>query len=120
MVKGVAAGTAALACARLAQELRRLRVRTGLSMAALAKETAYRKSSWERYLNGGQLAPRQAVESLCAMAGEPPERLECFEPATASKSGRKPRGEDAQRFAAGLSAPAVQSSRLLTRTQAIG
>ncbi|MET7729015.1 helix-turn-helix domain-containing protein [Streptomyces mirabilis] len=74
-MKGVAAGTAALACARLAQELRRLRVRTGLSMAALAKETAYSKSSWERYLNGRQLAPRQAVESLCAMAGEPPERL---------------------------------------------
>lgn len=75
-MKGVtAAGTAALACARLAQELRRLRGRTGLSMAALAKETAYSKSSWERYLNGRQLAPRQAVESLCAMAGEPPERL---------------------------------------------
>ncbi|MFC9636376.1 helix-turn-helix domain-containing protein [Streptomyces mirabilis] len=73
-MKDVAAGTA-LACARLAQELRRLRMRTGLSMAALAKETAYSKSSWERYLNGRQLAPRQAVESLCAMAGEPPERL---------------------------------------------
>ncbi|AEM84277.1 helix-turn-helix domain-containing protein [Streptomyces violaceusniger] len=74
-MKDVEAGTAALACARLAQELRRLRVRTGLSMAALAKETAYSKSSWERYLNGRQLAPRQAVESLCAMAGEPPERM---------------------------------------------
>lgn len=47
----------------------------GLSMAALAKETAYSKSSWERYLNGRQLPPRQAVESLCAMAGEPHERL---------------------------------------------
>ncbi|MGW7254461.1 helix-turn-helix domain-containing protein [Streptomyces sp. NPDC054834] len=74
-MKGVACDNAAFACARLAQELRRLRASTGLSMAALAKETAYSKSSWERYLNGRQLAPRQAVESLCAMAGEPPERL---------------------------------------------
>lgn len=74
-MKGVAAGTSEPACERLAQELRRLKVRTGLSMAALAKRTAYSKSSWERYLNGRQLAPRQAVESLCAMAGEPPERI---------------------------------------------
>ncbi|MCZ1006251.1 helix-turn-helix domain-containing protein [Streptomyces lydicus] len=40
-------------------------------MAALAERTAYSKSSWERYLNGKQLAPRQAVEALCKAAGEP-------------------------------------------------
>ncbi|MYU09741.1 helix-turn-helix domain-containing protein, partial [Streptomyces sp. SID8361] len=66
---------AAPACNRLAAGLRELRARTGLSMAALAERTAYSKSSWERYLNGKQLAPRQAVEVLCAMAGEPPGRL---------------------------------------------
>ncbi|OPF81038.1 hypothetical protein VT50_0210930 [Streptomyces antioxidans] len=65
----------ASACARLAAGLRELRTRTGLSMAALAERTTYSKSSWERYLNGKQLAPRQAVEALCTMAGEPPGRL---------------------------------------------
>ncbi|MEU3980428.1 DUF2690 domain-containing protein [Streptomyces sp. NPDC026672] len=63
------------ACARLAEGLRELRKRTGLSMAALAGRTPYSKSSWERYLNGKQLAPRRAVEALCAMADEPAGRL---------------------------------------------
>ncbi|MEV5473462.1 helix-turn-helix domain-containing protein [Streptomyces sp. NPDC003631] len=62
-------------CARLAGELRDLRTRTGLSMVALAQRTAYSKSSWERYLNGKQLAPRQAVEALCTVAREPTGRL---------------------------------------------
>ncbi|MFB6985263.1 helix-turn-helix domain-containing protein [Streptomyces sp. NPDC056178] len=62
-------------CTRLAEGLRELRARAGLSMAALAGRTAYSKSSWERYLNGKQLAPRQAVEALCKAAGEPPGRL---------------------------------------------
>ncbi|REE64489.1 helix-turn-helix protein [Streptomyces sp. 3212.3] len=62
-------------CARLAGELRDLRTRTGLSMVALAARTVYSKSSWERYLNGKQLAPRQAVEALCTVAGEPSGRL---------------------------------------------
>ncbi|WP_329295605.1 helix-turn-helix domain-containing protein [Streptomyces sp. NBC_01455] len=63
------------ACARLAQALQGLRARTGLSMAVLAERTAYSKSSWQRYLNGDQLAPRKAVDALCAMAGESPGRL---------------------------------------------
>lgn len=63
------------ACARLAQALQGLRARTGLSMAVLAERTAYSKSSWQRYLNGSQLAPRKAVDALCAMAGESPGRL---------------------------------------------
>ncbi|KRV49004.1 hypothetical protein AQ490_22065 [Wenjunlia vitaminophila] len=74
-MNGVATGTTAPACARLARELRELRARTGLSMAALARRTAYSKSSWERYLNGKALPPRRAVETLCAVAGEPPGRL---------------------------------------------
>lgn len=63
------------ACARLAAALRELRARTGISIAALAARTPYSKSSWARYLNGKQLAPRQAVEALCATAREPPGRL---------------------------------------------
>ena len=62
-------------CVTLAEGLREMRSRTGLSLAALAERTAYSKSSWERYLNGKKPVPRQAVEVLCAMAGEPAGRL---------------------------------------------
>lgn len=63
------------ACTRLAQALQDLRSGTGMSLTALAARTAYSKSSWARYLNGSQLAPRDAVETLCTMAGKPPGRL---------------------------------------------
>ncbi|MBT3149782.1 DUF2690 domain-containing protein [Streptomyces sp. CHD11] len=55
--------------------MRELRARTGLSLAALAERTAYSKSSWERYLNGRAMPPRQAVRDLCRIAGEPDGRL---------------------------------------------
>lgn len=79
-------------------------------MAALAKETAYSKSSWERYLNGKQLPARQAVEALCARAQEPPERLlALWELADQEWSGRARR---AARPAAGGSAAQPDSDRL--------
>lgn len=58
-------------CVRLAAELRALRARSGLSLAALGAESAYSKSSWERYLNGKALPPWPAVLALCRLAGEP-------------------------------------------------
>ncbi|MFD5218305.1 helix-turn-helix domain-containing protein [Streptomyces tendae] len=61
--------------APLVAALRELRARTGLSLAALAERTAYSKSSWERYLNGRALPPRQAVVDLCRVADEPEGRL---------------------------------------------
>ncbi|MET8291961.1 helix-turn-helix domain-containing protein [Streptomyces sp. NPDC005132] len=77
------------ACTRLAQALQDLRSRTGLSLAALAERTTYSKSSWARYLNGRQLPPREAVEALCTMAGQPPGRLEAlWELAELEWSGR--------------------------------
>ncbi|MFE0189007.1 DUF2690 domain-containing protein [Streptomyces sp. NPDC058989] len=78
-----------LECARLATGMRELRARTGLSLAALAARTAYSKSSWERYLNGKKLPPRDAVEALCRLAGEPAGRLVAlWELADAAWSGR--------------------------------
>ncbi|MFF3375922.1 helix-turn-helix domain-containing protein [Streptomyces sp. NPDC002680] len=56
---------------RLAATLRELKDRTGLSLAGLAERTTYSKSSWDRYLNGKALPPRQAVQELCALAREP-------------------------------------------------
>ncbi|MFC8097236.1 helix-turn-helix domain-containing protein [Streptomyces sp. NPDC057363] len=75
--------------ARLAAALRELRARTGLSLAALAERTAYSKSSWERYLNGKVLPPRQAVRELCRVADEPDGRLlALWEIAESEWSGR--------------------------------
>ncbi|MFB7368876.1 DUF2690 domain-containing protein [Streptomyces sp. NPDC056222] len=74
---------------RLTAELRELRARTGLSLAALSERTAYSKSSWERYLNGKSLPPRQAVQALCRIANEPDGRLlALWEIAESDWSGR--------------------------------
>jgi transcriptional regulator with XRE-family HTH domain len=51
------------------EQLRRLKDRTGLSLASLGARTAYSKSSWHRYLNAGQPPPRHAVRALCGLAG---------------------------------------------------
>ncbi|MFW6695325.1 helix-turn-helix domain-containing protein [Streptomyces sp. MAR4 CNX-425] len=61
--------------APLVEAMRELKERTGVSLAALAERTAYSKSSWERYLNGKSLPPRQAVRDICSVAGEPAGRL---------------------------------------------
>ncbi|WP_146214487.1 XRE family transcriptional regulator [Streptomyces sp. ICBB 8177] len=62
-------------CLRLATELRTLRERAKLSLARLAAESAYSKSSWHRYLNGSALPPWHAVATLCRLADEPESRL---------------------------------------------
>lgn len=57
------------------EQLRLLKDRTGLSLAALGQRTAYSKSSWQRYLNAQQPPPRQAVAALCRVAGVDAERF---------------------------------------------
>lgn len=75
--------------ARLAAALRDLRARTGLSMKDLAERTAFSKSSWERYLNGKTVPPRDAVRELCRLASEPEGRcLALWEIAESEWSGR--------------------------------
>ncbi|QCD60287.1 helix-turn-helix domain-containing protein [Streptomyces hawaiiensis] len=74
---------------RLVAALRELRAGAGLSLAALAERTAYSKSSWERYLNGKSLPPRQAVQELCRLANEADGRpLALWEIAESHWSGR--------------------------------
>ncbi|MFD3519853.1 DUF2690 domain-containing protein [Streptomyces sp. NPDC058653] len=60
---------------RLVEELRRSKDAAGISLAALAAATSYSKSSWERYLNGAQLPPADAVRALAVRAGTDPARL---------------------------------------------
>ncbi|MFF9895657.1 helix-turn-helix domain-containing protein [Streptomyces longispororuber] len=91
---GAGPAAAPPACLPLAAALRELRERTGLSLEALGRRTAYSRSSWERYLNGKQPVPRKAVLALCALAEEPPGRLlALWELADAAWSGRSARGD---------------------------
>ncbi|MEU9570786.1 helix-turn-helix transcriptional regulator [Streptomyces massasporeus] len=59
----------------LVEQLRALKDRTGLSLAEMARRTAYSKSSWQRYLSGAKQPPRGAVQALCRMAGAEQARL---------------------------------------------
>lgn len=59
----------------LVEQLRVLKGRTGLSLAGLARRTAYSKSSWQRYLSGDRMPPRAAAQVLCRLAGGDQARL---------------------------------------------
>ncbi|MFI7410880.1 DUF2690 domain-containing protein [Streptomyces sp. NPDC049627] len=84
--------------ARLAAALGELKARTGLSLAGLAAKTAFSKSSWDRYLHGRTLPPRDAVRELCRLAGEPEGRcVALWEIAEAEGSGRGGRPPEARR-----------------------
>ncbi|MGW2658358.1 helix-turn-helix domain-containing protein [Streptomyces sp. NPDC001478] len=99
--------------AALCRTLRELRAETGLSLVALAAKSPYSKSSWERYLNGRTLPPRQAVERLCVLAGTDPRRaLAQWELAETAWSGRAgeagavaSEGAGADGTASGMTAP---------------
>ncbi|MGW1028057.1 helix-turn-helix domain-containing protein [Streptomyces sp. NPDC002577] len=60
---------------QLVVQLRRLKDRSGLSLAALAAKTTYSSSSWERYLNGKKPVPRDAVEQLARVCDADATRL---------------------------------------------
>lgn len=53
---------------QLVVQLRRLKDASGLSVRQVAERTGYGESSWERYLGGRMLAPREAVEALAELA----------------------------------------------------
>lgn len=107
--------TVSVVSGQLAERLREIRERSGLSLAALAARTPYSKSSWERYLNGKKPVPRQAVEALCALTGTPAGRLlALWELADAEWSGRArpvpaPVPEEPDRAATDRPAPVSRS-----------
>ncbi|SES48650.1 Protein of unknown function [Streptomyces sp. yr375] len=76
---------------KLAAALRELKDRTGLSLAKLAARTTFSKSSWERYLNGRTLPPRQAVQELCRLADEPDGRCLALRELAKSEGSDPPR-----------------------------
>ncbi|MFE3719827.1 peptidoglycan-binding protein [Streptomyces cyaneofuscatus] len=84
--------------AELVVELRTVKSRSGLTLVALERKTAYSKSSWERYLNGRTLPSADAVRALCTVAGCDPVPLVALrEVAAADAAARKEREERKER-----------------------
>lgn len=66
-----------------------------MSLAALAAATAYSKSSWQRYLSGRALPPRDAVQALAELSGADAARLlALWRLADSSWSGRDAQHHD--------------------------
>lgn len=60
-------------CARqLVERLRQLKDHGELTMRHLAAKTGYSAKSWERYLGGTSLPPREALEALARITGADP------------------------------------------------
>ncbi|MFC5804729.1 peptidoglycan-binding protein [Streptomyces formicae] len=60
---------------QLIVRLRRLKDHSQLSTRQLAAKTGYSTRSWQRYLNGRSLPPREAVEAMARIGGDDPTRL---------------------------------------------
>jgi murein L,D-transpeptidase YcbB/YkuD len=60
---------------QLIVRLRRLKDHSELSSRQLAAKTGYSAKSWQRYLNGRSLPPREAVEAMARVGGDDPHRL---------------------------------------------
>ncbi|GAA4063949.1 peptidoglycan-binding protein [Streptomyces shaanxiensis] len=60
---------------QLIVRLRRLKDHSELSTRQLAAKTGYSAKSWQRYLNGRSLPPREAVEAMARVGGDDPHRL---------------------------------------------
>jgi|GEM_PF-2072230 len=90
------------AVARFVSELRRVKDACGRTIPELARETGYSASSWERYLSGRVLPPREAVEALAGAAGTDPLRLLALhELARESRRGSAPGARSGEAAASG-------------------
>jgi transcriptional regulator with XRE-family HTH domain len=98
-------------CERLAARLRALRDRSRLTLSVLATESAYSKSSWQRWLAGHALPPWPAVSALCRLAEEPEPGIRAlWELAEAAWS---------RRTATGAARPADMTGRTPQRARSI-
>ncbi|MFH9062433.1 peptidoglycan-binding protein [Streptomyces coeruleorubidus] len=83
---------------QLVVRLRRVKDHSGLSLRRLAAQTGYSTSSWERYLAGRSLPPREAVEAMARLGGDDPVRLLALHEVAAEAWGK---GADRQSEPAG-------------------
>ncbi|MFF5969476.1 peptidoglycan-binding protein [Streptomyces collinus] len=72
---------------QLVVRLRRVKDHSGLSLRQLAAKTGYSTSSWERYLSGRYVPPREAVEAMARLGGEDPARLLALHEVATEASG---------------------------------
>ncbi|MEE4421207.1 MULTISPECIES: peptidoglycan-binding protein [Streptomyces] len=108
---------------QLVVQLRRLKDHSGLSLASLAAKTAYSKSSWERYLNGKKLPPREAVEALARICGADATRLLALHEVAAQAWGAEraaPPGASGPSERAGAAAPEEDEPDTLTTVTGAG
>jgi transcriptional regulator with XRE-family HTH domain len=108
---------------RLVVRLREIKDQMGVSITTLAAKTAYSRSSWERYLNGRTLPPRQAVEALGRVSGaDRAQLLALWEMAEHARSlGRQeaqPKPEPAAEPGAGLPHRAAEATEEAHREDA--
>ncbi|MEE1938967.1 peptidoglycan-binding protein [Streptomyces sp. TRM 70361] len=98
---------------RLVVRLRGLKDHSGLSMRQLAAKTGYSAKSWERYLGGRSLPPRDAVEAMARICGEDPTRLLALHEVAAEAWGAGRGGASAPEAAgtAGAESPPAESGR---------
>lgn len=99
----------------LALRLRELKDQAGITTTALARKTAYSRSSWTRCLNGTTVPPRYVVATLGALAGMAPNdaemaRLLALWELAEQAHIESRRAEDAQVALAEMT-PAVRSRR---------
>ncbi|MFJ4091589.1 helix-turn-helix domain-containing protein [Kitasatospora sp. NPDC089913] len=92
---------------RLSEELQSLKSSSGLTYARISEHTHYAKSSWERWVNGKQFPPRDAVERIAAVcqaderhllelwSQAEASRTPAAAPGTAGRSGTPGEGEPA-------------------------
>ncbi len=83
---------------QLVVRLRRVKDHSGLSLRRLAAQTGYSTSSWERYLAGRSLPPREAVEAMARLGGDDATRLLALHEVAAEAWGK---GADRQSEPAG-------------------
>ncbi|MER8101587.1 helix-turn-helix transcriptional regulator [Kitasatospora sp. NPDC094016] len=77
----------------LARELRSLKSESGLTYARISERTHYAKSSWERWVNGKQFPPRDAVESIASVcAGDADRLLDLWRRADGCRAAGTPAG----------------------------
>ncbi|WP_339131022.1 XRE family transcriptional regulator [Streptomyces sp. f51] len=96
-------------------QLRLLVDRSGLDVAAVADRTGYPRASWERYLDGGLLAPKGAVVALAEVTGASPVDLatmwELAERAWSRSETRYDSGVEAMRMSRARGAPEPRDAR---------
>ncbi|WP_328873037.1 peptidoglycan-binding protein [Streptomyces sp. NBC_00287] len=93
---------------QLVVRLRRLKDHSGLSVRQLAAKTGYSAKSWERYLGGRSLPPREAVEAMARIGGDDPTRLLALHEVAAEAWGaRRATPERPQRLRLAMVAGAV-------------